>query len=147
MNKSEVALVLAKCAAYDNREPDEARIEAWANSLDPEVTLQDAYDAVAEHFRHSNDWIMPAHVNRACRNILHARVTASLRDSALTPPEALGGDPQLEAAWKRDVLAAISAGLPRAAAETRANNHAGITPATQITTPHDTRALAAGIGA
>lgn len=147
MNKNDTALVLAKCAAFDNRKPDAAAVEAWTDSLDPEVTLKDAYQAVAQHYADDTAWIMPAHVNRACRALRHARVTDEINRAALTPPEELNGDPLLEAAWKRDVLAAIAAGLPRAAAETRANNRAHIAPAPQITTRHDTTALAGQIGA
>lgn len=63
MTPREAAVLLTKLAAYDNRQPSEAAARAWAEVL-IDVDLQEALDAVPEHFRQSTDWVMPAHILR-----------------------------------------------------------------------------------
>lgn len=63
MSMSDVAVVLAKVQAYDNRNVEAAHIQAWSEAL-VDTDLRSALDAVAVHFTRTTEWIMPAHVNR-----------------------------------------------------------------------------------
>jgi hypothetical protein len=59
VTKKEMALVLAKAAAFDARTIGDADVEAWhecVGDLDYDVALE----RVTEHFRHSRDRLMPA---------------------------------------------------------------------------------------
>lgn len=61
MTKSEVALILAKAAAFDARTVGEADIEAWHECIG-DLDFTDAMEAVTSHYRHSSDRLMPSHL-------------------------------------------------------------------------------------
>lgn len=72
MNRSEIALLLGLCAARDNRRVDEVMVAAWHEDL-ADVTLADAREAVARHYRESTDRIMPAHIRQQVKAIREER--------------------------------------------------------------------------
>lgn len=61
MNGSQVALILAKAQAFDNRTVGETNIGAWQEALE-DVDFEQAMTAVTEHYRDSTDWLMPSHI-------------------------------------------------------------------------------------
>jgi len=61
MTPSEVARVLAKCAAYDRRTIGEADVAAWHEALG-DLELAPCLAAVATHYRDTTTWAMPAHI-------------------------------------------------------------------------------------
>jgi hypothetical protein len=63
MNEAEASIVLAHVQAFDRRTVGESDIRAWWRALD-DVPLDDAVEAVIEHYRESRDWMMPADVRR-----------------------------------------------------------------------------------
>lgn len=77
MKRSEAALLLAKIAAYDRRTVGDSDIEAWAEALDGQVTLQDAMTAIRDHFRETTDWLMPADVIRRAKMLRILRIRAA----------------------------------------------------------------------
>lgn len=77
MKPSEATAILSKIAAYDRRTVGEADAIAWAEALDGQVTIQDAMTAVRDHFRESNDWLMPKHVIDRARKIRVERIRAA----------------------------------------------------------------------
>lgn len=85
MKPSEATVILTKIAAYDRRSVGEADAAAWAEALDGLVTLQDALTAVRDHFRASNDWLMPKAIIDRSRELRKRRI----RDSGLPdfPPD------------------------------------------------------------
>jgi hypothetical protein len=66
MMKSEVAKLLAFCAAYDQRTIGKSDVEAWAEALDspwvPNVDLEEAQVAVVAHYRETSQRITVADV-------------------------------------------------------------------------------------
>lgn len=97
MNPSEAALVLGVAAAFDRRTVGEADALAWSAAL-PDVTADEARQAVVDHYRDSSDWVMPSHVRRLA---LAARRAARAAVPHVDPPPALADDPRTEQAWLR----------------------------------------------
>jgi hypothetical protein len=66
MMKSEVAQLLAFCAAYDQRTIGKADVEAWAEALDspwvPNIDLDEAQHAVVTHYRETTQRINVADI-------------------------------------------------------------------------------------
>ena len=124
MNTTEAAQVLAKAAAYDNRQPDQAAALAWAKDL----PLQDALRIVGEHYRDERSWVMPADINRRWRSLGKARLETAQRMGLPEPPDELADTPGDWAAWKKAQIRAIRAGCDAAQADARAWHAIGRTP-------------------
>ena len=131
MNAQEAAKVLAKAAAYDNRQATQAAAHAWAEALDQDMPLQDALRLVGEHYRDERAWVMPADINRRWRDLGRARLETATRMGLPNPPEELSGDAGAWAAWKRAQIRAVKAGCDQVQAEARAWRAIGRTPTTQ----------------
>lgn len=65
MNSEEIYLLLGYVKAFDNRELSEAAAAAWEDVLGGRL-YADARRAVAEHFEHSDAYLMPVHIGRLC---------------------------------------------------------------------------------
>lgn len=61
MTKSEVALVLVKCAAFDQRTIAEGDVEAW-HEIVGHVDVADGLAAVTSWYSEHHDRIMPADI-------------------------------------------------------------------------------------
>jgi hypothetical protein len=61
VTRSEVATLLAKCAAYDRRTIGDADVAAWFDAL-VDVPFADASAAVTEHYTRTSVWIGVAEV-------------------------------------------------------------------------------------
>lgn len=68
MNLEEAAAVIAKAAAFDNREPTDAGIRAWHEALQFEP-VNYALEAVTRHYQTTQKFIMPADILRYCDDI------------------------------------------------------------------------------
>lgn len=128
MNHTEAAQVLAKAAAYDNRQPDQAAALAWAEALDHDMPLQDALRIVGEHYRDERAWVMPADINRRWRALGKARIETAERMGLPEPPDELADDPAAWAAWKKAQIRAVKAGCDGTQVEARAWHAIGRTP-------------------
>jgi hypothetical protein len=66
MMKSDVAKLLAFCAAYDQRTIGKSDVEAWTEALDspwvPDIDLDEAQGAVVAHYRETSQRINVADV-------------------------------------------------------------------------------------
>src|SRR5215470_9546599 len=66
MMKSETATLLAFCAAFDQRTIGDADVLAWTEALSspwvPNMGLEEAQEAVVEHYRVTSQRIAPADV-------------------------------------------------------------------------------------
>ena len=120
MNPTEAAKVLAKAAAYDNRQATQAAALAWAEALDRDMPVQDALRIVGEHYREERAWVMPADINRRWRSLGKARIEAAVRMGLPEPPDELADDAGAWAAWKKAQIKAVKAGLDATQAEARA---------------------------
>lgn len=103
MQIHEAARVLALASAYDNRRlgtKDEARAKAaaWAEALDPRMSLDEAIALTRDHFATSNEYFVPAHLNRAYKALRARRLNAAIEPP---PPEHVRNDPAAELAWRR----------------------------------------------
>lgn len=117
MELAEVALVLAKAAAYDRRTIGEADARAWHEVLG-DVELVDALAAVARYYRDETEWLMPAHLRRLARTCRDERRRLEGRQSeALELPGRYEDDTDRQVrmerglAGLRPVMAAIQARL------------------------------------
>ena len=128
MNTQEAAKVLAKAAAYDNRQATQAAALAWAEALDTDLPLADALRIVGEHYRDERNWVMPADINRRWRALGKARLETAVRMGLPEPPDELAADPGDWAAWKQAQIRAIKAGCDGAQAEARAWHAIGRSP-------------------
>lgn len=69
MSPQDVAKLLTAIAAVDDRlDPDEARVTAWANILDSDMTYEFAIGLVKKHYGNSTKVMMPADLNLPWRN-------------------------------------------------------------------------------
>lgn len=62
LTKSEIALLLALCASFDQRTIGEADVEAWHEILGEDLSFTDARTRVLAHYRVSNERIMPSDI-------------------------------------------------------------------------------------
>lgn len=90
MKPTETSQVLIKIQAFNNRTFDQANIAAWHETIG-DLALRDCLLAVAEFFKASTDWIMPADIRRLVRGIRAERIEAighvpELRDDHLDVP-------------------------------------------------------------
>jgi hypothetical protein len=86
MTHDEVVDLLTAISAYDNRKANPASVLAWGKAAElGRWTLQEALQAVHEHFSENPDYLMPAHIT--------ARIKATRQDRALRQQQA-----ELEAA-------------------------------------------------
>jgi len=128
MTPQEAAKVLAKAAAYDNRQPNEAAPIAWAEALDQDLPLPDALRIVGEHYSNEHTWIMPAHINRRWRTLGKTRLAEAERLGLPEAPADIADDPQAWLTWKRTQIRAIKAGATPNQAEAQAAKAIGHTP-------------------
>lgn len=128
MNPTEAAQVLAKAAAYDNRQATQAAALAWAEALDQDLPLQEALRIVGEHYREERNWVMPADINRRWRTLGKARLETAVRMGLPEPPDELADDPEAWATWKKAQIRAVKAGCDGTQAEARAWHAIGRTP-------------------
>ncbi len=87
MTHGDVSRLLGKAAAYDRRTVGEADVLAWHEAigdLDPD----DAFAAVAQHYRDTTDWIMPAHVRRIAKELARDRYRRASEERAARALEA-----------------------------------------------------------
>lgn len=61
MTEQQVALVLAKVQAFDNRDIGEGVVHAWFEALG-DLDFAECLRAVTFHFAESKEWLMPAHI-------------------------------------------------------------------------------------
>ena len=73
MTPSETAEPLAYCAAFDRRTVGRADVAAWQQLL-RDVSVDDARDAVTEHYSTETRWLMPADILRGVRQIRAKRI-------------------------------------------------------------------------
>src|SRR6266498_864439 len=113
MTPGDVARVLTKAAAYDQRTIGEADVLAWHEILAP-YELVDALEAVTRHYRDSTERVMPAQLRKltiTTRDERHSRELG--RSGALALPSRFEDDVtrdlrvQQGLAQCRDVLAAV----------------------------------------
>ncbi len=68
MNLSDIAMLLGFVGIYDLRvQVDELKVRAWAESLDSDITLDEAKKIVSFHYANSEQAVNPSHINRQWR--------------------------------------------------------------------------------
>lgn len=79
MTPAEASIALGIAARIDNRQPSEAAALAWAEAL-PDITLEEAAWAIAEHRRTSTEWLQPAHIRRLVTDGRHTAAERRAND-------------------------------------------------------------------
>ena len=138
MEAHDVQRILAKCAAFDNRNPDPMAVAAWAEALDRDVTVQDALAAVSVYYANTRQWIMPSDVNAACRAMRARRISDEIERKGALLPDGLGDNPAAEARWRKASLHALGQGATREQASEYAWCVIGMTPPPIAITEHHT---------
>lgn len=114
MNPADAAEVLGVAAAFDRRTVGRADAEAWADTLNG-VRLEDAMQAVKNHYASSREFIYPSDVLAIVKTIRQERVRAA-GDLTARIPLAISsmedGPEQQEAerAWLREAARRIADG-------------------------------------
>jgi hypothetical protein len=68
MNLSDIAMLLGFVGIYDLRvQVDELKVRAWAESLDSDITLDEAKKIVSFHYANSEQAVNPSHINKQWR--------------------------------------------------------------------------------
>ena len=83
MTTEELTMLLARIQLLDNRAIDELTIQAW-EPIVGDLHIEDAIEAVNEHFRASDAYLRPTHVVQGAARARIARWAAARR----TPHEA-----------------------------------------------------------
>lgn len=128
MTPQEASKVLAKAAAYDNRQPDQAAALAWSEALDRDLPLPDALRIVSEHYQDERAWIMPADINRRWRTLGKTRLANAERRGLPEAPDDVVDNPRAWLTWKRTQIRAIKAGATPAQAQAQATKSIERTP-------------------
>lgn len=119
MNIGETTQALALAQAFDNRTVGEVNIRAWHAVL-ADAEAADVMAAIREHYAEHTEWIMPAHIRTAVRDMVSQREMAARatgyapgqygvpKDQAM--PEITGGElPPEVRALVEEVSARLSA--------------------------------------
>ncbi|MFK3734033.1 hypothetical protein ACI2LJ_27630 [Streptomyces sp. NPDC088090] len=114
MNQREASMLLACCAAFDNRQPSDAAIQGWAAALHNVPFDQDAKDAVVRYYTttpknpETRLWIMPHHVRD-----LRAKIRAErLENFAYEPPDPDETPHEFLARYRGQLEAVASGAVP-----------------------------------
>lgn len=95
MNESEIAIMLGHVASYDRRTIGETDVLAWHAAL-KDLDLEDAIEAIVEHYSESRDWMMPVDVLNGCHRIDRRR-RGKQRAAELAAQRAADGVLEIEA--------------------------------------------------
>ena len=88
MNKTEVAKLLTRASAVDNRIVTEETVEAWYEILG-DVYYPAAVDAVNEHFKTSTEYLLPGHIVAGARRSQERLEREKKRQDILNPSSEL----------------------------------------------------------
>lgn len=84
MTPEEIGDVLGLAAARDRRTVGEADIFAWSADLDG-ITFDEAREAIRQHYRATDLWLMPSHILQRVRFIREDRLRAARRTQPALP--------------------------------------------------------------
>lgn len=96
MNLEETARVLAWAAAFDRRTIGEADVRAWHETVN-DLDVTDALTAVTRWYREHTEWLMPAHLRTAVREVRSDRARKArwraAEDKGLPPAQEAAARP------------------------------------------------------
>lgn len=72
MNLTQATAILVMCSGYDNRKVTPENAKAWQEVLDG-VRFEDAQQAVLDHYRTSDRWLMPADIHNGVARMVKDR--------------------------------------------------------------------------
>jgi hypothetical protein len=84
MNKVDVAKLLTRASAVDNRVVTEETVEAWYEIL-CDVYYPAAVDAINEHFKTSTEYLLPGHIVAGAKRSLERLEREKKREEMLDP--------------------------------------------------------------
>jgi hypothetical protein len=139
MNHADALEVLAVAAAFDRRTVGESDGMAWSVAL-PNTDMQQAKDAVIQHYTRTDAWVMPSHILAIVAEVNRERERIL---PPVTPPRDLADEPAREIEWKRIWGDAVIAGHTETKARAIANLRIGVSddPLLAIGSPEVEQAL------
>jgi hypothetical protein len=113
MTPAEVAKLLAKAAAYDQRTIGQAHVMAWHEVLS-DFDLADSLTAVSRHYAEHTERLMPAHVRRLATEIDRERRRLAREQREESERLAIEADPSRRdrSAEVRALIAELRDSLP-----------------------------------
>lgn len=106
MDRHQIIDLLSMIAAFDKRKVGQVEVEAWHMAIGT-LDLDDARQAVAEHFATSTDYLMPVHVAGGVKRIRTQRLERSI---TAAPPPDLADDARAAKHWLDQQIKAIADG-------------------------------------
>ena len=147
MTPAEAAEVLGYAAAYDRRTVGAIDATAWAKAL-PDVTKDDAVEAVIEHYASTREWLMPSDIPALVRAIRRRRVEALLAGGQTpAPPVELDDDPAAGVRWQQAWIRAAGDGATVEQATGAADRVLDVVRRPVALSAHPTEALVAQLAA
>jgi hypothetical protein len=114
MTLSDLAILLGFIGIYDLRiQVDELKVRAWAESLDTDVSLDEAKKIVSWHYSNSDTAITPSHINREWRRRLadaQDRERSRLMSLEYAELEKKKASPEFVAQIKKELLEKLNRG-------------------------------------
>ena len=114
MNLSDISILIGFVGIYDLRvQIDEMKVRAWAESLDSDVSLEEAKKIVSWHYSNLDTAITPAHINREWRRRLadaRERERSRLMSLEYAELEKKKASPEFVAQIKKELLEKLNRG-------------------------------------
>ncbi|MDD7541200.1 MAG: hypothetical protein SPK50_03020 [Mobiluncus porci] len=90
---------------------NQARVEAWAATLDPDMPPTEARSLALQWYRNNNGWMEPADLNRLWRALKRERLNLFQMPQ---PPAEIACDPvayaEYEAEWRKQIIQGATPG-------------------------------------
>lgn len=109
MTPQEIIDLLSVAAGYDRRTIGQADVEAWRLALDdprvPNISLEEAVDAIILHYRDTTDFVMPAHI---LTRVKAHRAATLAQIMPAHPADTTLAYRDVEALWQREYAEAMA---------------------------------------
>lgn len=97
--------------AHQGTQIDQAKLEYWAATLDPDMSPNEARNLAIEWHKNNTGWMEPADLNRLWRALKRERLNSYLMPQ---PPAEIACDPvayaEYEAEWRRQIIQGATPG-------------------------------------
>ena len=114
MNLSDISILIGFVGIYDLRvQVDEMKVRAWAESLDSDLSLEEAKKIVSWHYANFDTAVNPSHLNREWRRRLadsRERERSRLISLEFEENEKRKASPEFVAQIKKELLEKLNRG-------------------------------------
>jgi len=114
MNLSDISILIGFVGIYDLRvQVDELKVRAWGESLDSDISLDEAKKIVSWHYANFDSAVNPSHINREWRRRLadsRERERSRLMSLQFEEMEKKKASPEFVAQIKKELLEKLNRG-------------------------------------